>query len=40
MERNECDFKVDFNERIERTDDEASAAKDLNIGYFYRQEIM
>jgi len=34
------DFKADFNERVERTDDEASASKDLNIGYFYLQEII
>lgn len=38
--RIEYDFKADFNERIERTDDEASASKNLNIGYFYLQEIM
>ena len=34
------DYKVDFNERVERTDDEASASKELNIGYFYLQDIM
>ncbi len=34
------DFKADFNERVERTDDEASVSKDLNIGYFYLQEII
>lgn len=34
------DYKVDFNERVESTDDEASASKSLNIGYFYLQEIM
>lgn len=38
--RVEYDFKVDFNERVERTGDEASASKNLNIGYFYLQEIM
>lgn len=38
--RIEYDFKVDFNEHVEHTDDEASASKDLNIGYFYLQEIM
>ena len=34
------DFKTDFNERVEHTDDEASASKALNIGYFYLQEIL
>ena len=34
------DYKVDFNERVEHTDDEASASKELNIGYFFLQEIM
>ena len=34
------DLKADFNERVEHTDDEASASKALNIGYFYLQEIM
>lgn len=34
------DYKVDFNERVEHTDDEASASKELNIGYFYLQDIM
>ena len=34
------DYKVDFNERVEHTDDEASASKELNIGYFYLQEIL
>lgn len=34
------DFKVNFNERVEHTGDEASASKSLNIGYFYLQEIM
>jgi len=34
------DYKVDFNERVEHTDDEASKSKNLNIGYFYLQEIM
>lgn len=38
--RIEYDFKADFNERVEHTNDEASASKDLNIGYFYLQEIM
>ena len=34
------DYKIDFNERVERTEDEASKSKDVNIGYFYLQEIM
>lgn len=34
------DFKADFNERVEHTDDEASASKTVNIGYFYLQEIL
>lgn len=34
------DLKADFNERVEHSDDEASASKELNIGYFYLQEIM
>jgi len=34
------DFKADFNERVEHTHDEASASKNLNIGYFYLQEII
>ena len=34
------DYKVDFNERVEHTDDEASKSKNLNIGYFYLQEVM
>ena len=34
------DYKVDFNERVERTDDEASKSKNMNIGYFYLQEVM
>ena len=38
--RVEYDFKTDFNERVEHTDDEASASKALNIGYFYLQEIL
>lgn len=38
--RIEYDFKADFNERVEHTGDEASASKNLNIGYFYLQEIM
>ncbi len=40
MGRVAYDFKADFNERVERTDDEASASKSLNIGYFYLQEII
>ncbi len=38
--RVEYDFKVDFNERIPHSGDEASASKAVNIGYFYLQEIM
>lgn len=38
--RIEYDLKVDFNERVERTDDEASKSKNTNIGYFYLQEVM
>ena len=34
------DYKVDFNERVEHTDDEASASKEQNIGYFYLQDVM
>ncbi|MBO6129678.1 MAG: IS1634 family transposase [Pseudobutyrivibrio sp.] len=34
------DFKIDFNEKVEHTDDEASRSKNVNIGYFYLQEIM
>ena len=34
------DFEIDFNEKVERTDDEASKSKNVNIGYFYLQEIM
>ena len=34
------DFKVNFNERVEHTDDGASTSKTVNIGYFYLQEIM
>lgn len=34
------DYKMDFNERVEHTDDEASASKELNVGYFYLQDIM
>ena len=38
--RVEYDFKADFNERVESTEDEASLSKDLNIGYFFLQEVM
>lgn len=38
--RVEYSFKADFNERVEPTDDDASASKDTNIGYFYLQEVM
>lgn len=40
MGRVEYDFKANFNERVEHTNDEASSSNDLNIGYFYLQEIM
>ena len=36
----EYDFKIDFNEKVEHTDDEASRSKNLNIGSFYLQEII
>ncbi len=36
----EYDFKIDFNEKVERTEDEVSKSKNVNIGYFYLQEIM
>lgn len=38
--RVEYNFKADFNERVEHTNEEASSSKNLNIGYFYLQEIM
>ena len=38
--RVEYDIKADFNERVEHTDNEASASKSLNIGYFFLQEIL
>lgn len=38
--RVEYDFKADFNERVEPSDNEASLSKKLNIGYFYLQEVM
>ena len=34
------EYKADFNERVEHTNDEASASKSLNVGYFYLQEIL
>ena len=34
------DYKVDFNEKVESTKDDASASKALNIGYFHLQEII
>lgn len=33
-------ISTDYNERVERTDDEASASSCLNIGYFFLQYIM
>ncbi len=38
--RVEYDLKIDFNERVEHTNDEASKSKSVNIGYFYLQEII
>ena len=38
--RVEYDYKIDFNEKVEHTDDEASKSKNLNIGYFFLQEVM
>ena len=34
------EFKADFNERVEHTNDDASSSKELNVGYFYLQEII
>ena len=36
----EYDLKVDFNEKVEHTDDVVSKSKIINIGYFYLQEVM
>lgn len=33
-------ISCDFNERVQRTDDEASSSTALNIGYFFLQSIM
>lgn len=38
--RVEYSFSTDYNERVERTDDEASASTGLNIGYFFLQYLM
>ena len=35
-----CEFTVDFNEKVENTDDEASHSTSLNIGYFMLQSLM
>lgn len=35
VERVKYNFKADFNERVEHTNDEASSSNDSNIGYFY-----
>ena len=35
VERVEYNFKADFNEHVEHTNDEASSSNDSNIGYFY-----
>ena len=34
------DFKIDFNEKVPATEDEASASTTLNTGYFFLQETM
>ena len=34
------DLKIDFNEKVPASDDEASASTALNIGYFFLQETM
>lgn len=36
----EYTISTDYNERVEQTDDEASASTELNIGYFYLQYMM
>ena len=34
------DLRIDFNERVGHTNDEASGSKEANIGYFYLQEVL
>lgn len=36
----EYTISTDYNERVEQTDDEASASTELNIGYFFLQHLM
>lgn len=36
----EYNVSADYNERVERTDDAASASAELNIGYFFLQNLM
>lgn len=36
----ECTFSMNYNERVEQTDDEACASTELNIGYFFLQYLM
>ena len=38
--RGEHTLSADYNERVERTDDAASASTSLNIGYFFLQSLM
>lgn len=38
--RVEHTISTDYNERVERTDDSASASTELNIGYFFLQSLM
>ncbi len=38
--RVEHTISTDYNERVERTDDSASASAELNIGYFFLQSLM
>ena len=34
------DFKINFNEKVESAKDEASKSEEVNIGYFFLQEVM
>jgi len=36
----EYTFSTNYNERVEQTDDEASASTELNVGYFFLQYLM
>jgi len=40
VDRVEHMISTDYNERVERTDDSASASTGLNIGYFFLQSLM